>query len=51
MPYSKKTYGTMEQFLKFKHCVKELEIVGRVKSPHAVCRSSIYGKKKGGLKI
>ncbi len=46
MPYSKKRYESKAKYKKFKRCVKKVEKKGGVKSPHAVCRAAIYGKKK-----
>lgn len=46
MPYSKKRYGTREQYRKFRSCVKKVKKKGGVKSPYAVCRRAVYGKKR-----
>lgn len=50
MPYTKKRYGTQTQFKKYRRCVAKVEKkLGRGKpkvNPYAVCRASIYGKKK-----
>ena len=45
MPYTKKRYGSKKKYLKYKRCVKKVKKKGKVKSPYAICRSSIYGKK------
>ena len=47
MPYSKKRYGTRAKYKKYRRCVEKVKRK-KVKSPHAVCRASVYGKKKKG---
>jgi len=44
MPYSRAHYGTRKQYAKFRRCVKRVKKRGGVKSPHAVCRVSVYKK-------
>ena len=46
MPYSKKRYGTKKEWKKYKRCVKDVNKKGKVKSPYAVCRASVYKNKK-----
>jgi len=46
MPYSNKKYKSKKKYKKYKRCVKKVKKKGKVKSPHAVCRKSIYGKKR-----
>jgi len=46
MPYSKKRYGSKTKYKKYKRCVKKVKKKGEVESPFAVCRKSVYGKKK-----
>lgn len=47
MPYTKKRYGSKKKYRKYKRCVKKVKRKNsRVKSPHAICRASVYGKKK-----
>jgi len=46
MPYTKKRYGSKAKWKKYKSCVKKVKKKGKVKSPHAICRASVYGKKK-----
>lgn len=47
MPYSKKRYGTRAKYKKYQSCVRKVKAKDkRVKSPHAICRTAIYGKKK-----
>jgi len=46
MPYTKKRYGTKKQYKAYKRCVKKVKKKGGVKSPHAVCRASVYKKKR-----
>lgn len=45
MPYSKKRYGTKAQYRKMKSCVKKVSTIKGV-NPFAVCRASIYKKKR-----
>lgn len=46
MPYTKKRYESKAKYKKYKRCVKKVKAKDRkVKSPHAVCRAAIYGKK------
>lgn len=46
MPYSKKRYGTKAKWKKMKRCVKTVSKKSKGVNPFAVCRKSIYGKKK-----
>jgi len=46
MPYTKKQYKTKAKWKKYKSCVKKVKSKGKVKSPQAICRSSIYKKKE-----
>lgn len=46
MPYSKKRYGTKAKWEKMKRCVKAVSKNSKKVNPYAVCKSSIYGKKK-----
>ena len=45
MPFTKARYGTKAKFQKMKRCVKAVGTRGKV-NPFAVCRASIYGKRK-----
>ena len=46
MPYSKKRYGSRTKYKKYRRCVRKVKKRGGVKSPHAVCRASVYSRKK-----
>lgn len=46
MPYSKKRYGSKKKYKKMKSCVKKVKRKGTGVNPYAVCRASIYKKKK-----
>jgi hypothetical protein len=45
MPFTKARYGTRLKFHKMQRCVKAVGTGGKV-NPFAVCRASIYGKRK-----
>ena len=46
-PYSRERYGTRKQYEKYLRCVEKVKKKNkRVKSPQAVCRAAVYGKKK-----
>ena len=45
MPYSRKRYGSMEQYRKLTGCVRKVKKKGGSVNPYAVCRKSVYGKK------
>jgi hypothetical protein len=46
MPYSRKRYGSKKKWSKYKRCVRKVSKRKGVKSPYAICRASIYGKKR-----
>lgn len=46
MPYTRKRYGTKAKYKKYRRCVRKVKKKGGVKSPHAICRATVYGKKK-----
>lgn len=46
MPYTKKRYGTRKKWRKYKRAVAHIKKRGKVKSPYAVARASVYGKKR-----
>lgn len=46
MPYSKKKYGSRTQYRKMKRCVKEVKSKSPGVNPFAICRASIYKKKR-----
>jgi hypothetical protein len=45
MPFTKKRYGTKAKYKKMKKCVRLVKRNKKV-NPYAVCRASIYRKKK-----
>ena len=45
MPYSKKRYGSKSKWKKYKSCVRKVK--SGVRNPYAVCRKTIFGKKRG----
>lgn len=46
MPYSRKRYGTKKQYKKYRRCVRKVRVKSKKVNPYAVCRASVYGKKK-----
>ena len=44
MPFTKARYETRAKWKKYKRCIAKVKKKGGVKSPHAVCRASIYPK-------
>jgi hypothetical protein len=46
MPYSVKRYETKEKYHAYKRCVKKVGEKDSSVNPYAVCRSSVYGKRK-----
>jgi len=46
MPYSVKRYGSREKYGKYNRCVKKVRNKNTSVNEYAVCRASIYGKKK-----
>ena len=46
MPFTKKRYGTKKKWGAYKRCVKKVKKKGKVKNTYAVCRASVYGKKR-----
>lgn len=46
MPFTRKRYGTRAKYRKYRRCVRKVKRKSRVKSPYAVCRKAVYGKRK-----
>ena len=46
MPYTKKRYGSKKTWKKYKRCVRKVKKKGTAKNPYAVCRKSVYRRKK-----
>ena len=46
MPYSKKRYGSKTKYKKYKSCIRKVKKKGKKVNPYAVCRKSLYKKRK-----
>jgi hypothetical protein len=46
MPYTIKRYKTKEKYHAYKRCVKKVGARDGSVNEYAVCRSSVYGRKK-----
>lgn len=46
MPFSKARYGTRKKYRKYKRCTAKVKKRSKKVNPYAVCRASVYKKKK-----